>query len=66
MGSNSDGYIKEAYRILKNMGFILIAEPKQKWVGKIDELNQKTSQFGFTPAAVVETEQFIYLQSFKV
>ena len=66
MGSNSDAYIKEAYRILKSMGFILIAEPKKKWLGRVDELNEIINECGFTQAAITESEQFIYSQSFKV
>ena len=65
MGSNSYSYIKEAYRILKSMGFIIIAEPKNKWVGKVDILSNVMCDNGFTQPNIQETEQFIYLQSFK-
>ena len=65
MGSNYGDYIKEAYRILKSMGFILIAEPKQKWDGKIDILTSVIVDAGFTQPTVTESAQFVYLQSFK-
>jgi Hypothetical methyltransferase/Helicase conserved C-terminal domain len=66
MGSNSASYIKEAYRILNNMGFIIIAEPKKKWLGKIESLTQLLVEAGFTQPKIEETEQFYYLQSSKV
>ncbi|WP_131743543.1 methyltransferase domain-containing protein [Legionella gratiana] len=66
MGSNSDSYVKEAYRILRNMGFIIIAEPSKKWAGKIDDLVKIMTDYGFTQPIVTQTEQFFYLQSFKL
>ena len=66
MGSNSESYIQEARRILKNMGYLIIAEPKKKWEDRLDKLVEILNNAGFKELITHESKQFIYLQSFKV
>ena len=60
MGSNSKDYLKEAYRIIRPMGYLFIAEPKKKQIDKIDELTQLLKEIGFGNIDVDIRENFIY------
>ena len=64
MGSNHLDYIKEAYRTLKHMGILIISEPLNRWVDKIDEFQQSIEDIGFT-FSIEYSEKFIYITSVK-
>jgi superfamily II DNA or RNA helicase len=65
MGSNSRSYISEAFRILRRMSTVIIAEPKTKWEGRLNELTSILEDVGFTKPSIEKTTHFLYLQSFK-
>ena len=66
MGSNSEDYLKEAYRTLKPYGNIFICEPAGKWNGKEEELKQMLENVGFKCFnAIKNTEKFIYIDGVK-
>jgi len=65
MGSNYDNYIKEAHRVLKSMGFIIIAEPINKWKQREQELEDLLIEAGFDKPKIKKTGSFIYLRSVK-
>ncbi len=64
MGSNHLDYIKEAYRTLKHMGILLISEPSNRWMDKIDEFQQSIEDIGFT-FSIEYSDKFIYITSIK-
>ncbi|MBP9886009.1 MAG: methyltransferase domain-containing protein [Leptospiraceae bacterium] len=65
MGANYKEYLQEAYRILKAMGVLLIAEPITKWENREEELIAILSQIGFEKLTFKKTKQFIYLSGIK-
>lgn len=66
MGANYTDYLKEAHRMLKHRGILMIAEPTSRWVEKIDVLKQAIREAGFTILEGQERkEQFVYLEALK-
>jgi len=65
MGSNSNEYFKEAHRVLKSMGVIIIAEPVAKWKGKENDLENILVEFGFNKPTIKSTNRFLYCTSVK-
>ena len=65
MGTNYKEYLKEALRILKSMGIIIIAEPIIKWENKEEELENILIETGFNKPTIKKTKHFIYLTSMK-
>ncbi len=65
MGSNYKDYLNEAYRILKIMGVVIIAEPFQKWENREDELKEILLKIGFDKLTFKQTKQFIYITGLK-
>ena len=66
MGSNYVDYLKEAYRVLKPMGLLMICEPATKWEDKENELKEVLSDIGFKVNGDVKfSDRFIYLDGIK-
>jgi len=65
MGANYKEYLQEAYRILKAMGVLLIAEPIGKWENREEELTTILSEVGFENPTLKKTKQFIYVSGIK-
>ena len=65
MGTNFQDYLKEAYRVLKSMGVIIIAEPFTKWENKEEVLGNILTETGFIKPTVKKTNKFIYVTSIK-
>ena len=71
MGTNYSEYLKEAYRVLKPYGMIMISEPRQRWSddeGVLDEARVKSvlTDAGFKVAGEIRlTEKFIYFDGIK-
>jgi len=65
MGSNYQEYIKEAHRVLKSMGVIIIAEPATKWKGKENDLEDILVGIGFNKPTIKYTMRFMYVTSVK-
>ena len=65
MGANYKEYLQEAYRVLKAMGVILIAEPISKWENREEELSLLLSEIGFKTPTLNKTKQFIYVTCIK-
>lgn len=65
MGANYREYLQEAYRILKAMGVLLIAEPITKWENREEELTKVLSEVGFEKPTLKNTKQFIYVTGIK-
>lgn len=65
MGANYREYLGEAYRILRAMGVILIAEPISKWEGREEELTAILSEVGFEKPTLKKTKQFVYVSGIK-
>lgn len=66
MGSNYEDYIKEAHRILKPMGFLFIAEPHNKWEGKLEELENLLESEGFGRPLIRRSSNFLYIKCEKI
>lgn len=65
MGTNYNEYFKEANRILKQLGHIIIAEPKNRWKDKINELKLNLSNNKFTIHKEDEDDMFLYFFAMK-
>ena len=65
MGSNHLDFIKEGYRILKPYGNLFIAEPKNKWSDRTDELKKQVENVGFKVINLEITNRFVYLDGIK-
>jgi superfamily II DNA or RNA helicase/protein-arginine kinase activator protein McsA len=65
MGANYKEYLQEAYRVLKAMGVLLIAEPISKWEAREEELTAILSQVGFEKPTLKKTKQFVYVSGIK-
>ncbi|MBL0263804.1 MAG: DEAD/DEAH box helicase family protein, partial [Leptospiraceae bacterium] len=65
MGANYKEYLQEAYRVLKAMGVLLIAEPISKWEAREEELSLLLSEIGFKTPTLNKTKQFIYVTCIK-
>lgn len=66
MGSNHEEYLKEAYRVLKPMGCIMIAETASQWKNNEDEFKRILSDIGFNNLVLRESDMFIYVTAFKM
>jgi superfamily II DNA or RNA helicase len=68
MGSNYKEYLQEAYRTLRNFGYIFICEPRQKWENKEESTNvllNTLHDVGFSCNTQKKTEKFIYIEGTK-
>jgi superfamily II DNA or RNA helicase len=65
MGANYKEYLQEAYRVLKSMGVLIIAEPISKWETREEELGETLKQIGFSNPTIKKTKQFIYFTFIK-
>ncbi|MBP9889542.1 MAG: methyltransferase domain-containing protein, partial [Leptospiraceae bacterium] len=65
MGANYKEYLQEAYRVLKAMGVLLIAEPITKWEAREEELSLLLTEIGFKTSTLNKTTQFIYVTCIK-
>jgi len=72
MHTNYNEYLKEAYRVLKPMGLVFIAEPRQRWSdenGNLDKerINKLANDNNFKLAGDVKTtDKFIYIDMIKI
>ena len=67
MGTNYKEYFKEAYRTLKPMGMVIIAEPSNRWEDRDDELKSMLIEEGFNISGdVTHTDKFIYVTAIKL
>jgi len=65
MGTNYNEYIKEANRILKPYQYVLIVEPKNRWMDKIEELKNEIKNNNFTIHDDFTDDMFIYIIGIK-
>ena len=71
MSKNYEDYLIEAYRLLKPMGLLMIAEPADKWVKKEEDEEQKdlkkiVEDLGFKiNGEPIYTDKFIYINAIK-
>ena len=65
MGTNYKEYLQEAYRVLKAMGVLLIAEPISKWEAREEEFLELLEELGFKKATIKKTKQFLYVTAIK-
>jgi superfamily II DNA or RNA helicase len=65
MGANYKEYLQEAYRVLKAMGVLLIAEPITKWENREEGLISILSEMGFEKPTLKRTKQFLYVTCIK-
>ncbi len=68
-GTNSDEYIKEAYRILRRKGMIYIAEPSKNYetLEEQDKLINVLNEIGFQQVGSIENRgKFVYLTGIKI
>jgi predicted methyltransferase len=66
MGTNYIEYFKEAYRLLKPMGLVLIAEPQSRWEDREDDLKEKLESVGFrVNGEIRHSDRFIYVDAIK-
>lgn len=66
MGSNYESYLKEAYRVLKHMQPIMIAETAKQWRDNEDEFKRILISIGFDNLVLRESSKFIYVTAFKM
>ena len=67
MGTNYNEYFKEAHRVLKPMGVIMIAEPSTRWKDKEDKLKYMLNEAGFELSGEIKySDRFIYLKGNKM
>ena len=66
MGSNSNDYLKEGFRITRPYGNLFIAEPKKKWEGRVEELEKIVEEVGFKVIDIMVTSRFLYIQGSKL
>jgi superfamily II DNA or RNA helicase len=66
MGSNYKEYFKEANRVLKPYGQIMVCEPAKKWEGREDQLKSEIEESGFNCFNPVKnTGKFVYIDGVK-
>lgn len=68
-GTNSDEYIKEAYRVLRRKGMIYIAEPSKNYETseEQDKLINVLNEIGFQQVGSIENRgKFVYLTGIKI
>ena len=66
MGTNYSEYFKEAHRVLKPMGVLMIAEPSTKWQDKEEDLKTKLTEAGFKLIGEIKySERFVYIDAIK-
>ncbi len=66
MGSNYEDYLKEAYRVLRTMQPIMIAETANQWKDNEDEFKRILLEIGFDNLVLRESDKFIYVTAFKM
>lgn len=66
MGANYEDYLKEAYRILKPMQPIMIAETATQWKDNENEFKKILLSIGFDNLVLRESSKFIYVTAFKM
>ena len=66
MGSNSNDYLKEGFRITRPYGNLFIAEPKKKWEGRVEQLEKIVEEVGFKVIDTMVTSRFLYIQASKL
>jgi superfamily II DNA or RNA helicase len=67
MGTNYKEYFKEAYRTLKPMGMVIIAEPSNRWKDRDEELKSLLIEEGFNISGDIKhTDKFIYVTAIKL
>ena len=66
MGTNYEEYFKEAYRVLKPMGLVLISEPSTRWEEKEESLKEMLEKAGFKMTGDIKhSDRFIYVDAIK-
>ena len=66
MGANWTDYVKEAYRILKDFGFLIIAENEGSWENfESNEIVHCLQECGFNITSKEISQGFIYIQAIK-
>ncbi len=71
MGTNYSEYLKEAHRVLKSFGLLMIAEPRNRWsddegILDNDRIKMLLDSTGFRMTGEVKvTERFIYIDALK-
>ena len=65
MGSNSNDYLKEGFRIAKPYGRIFIAEPKKKQEEKKEDFIQILEEIGFKVVDSKFSSNFLYIEGLK-
>ncbi|MDC1060996.1 helicase-related protein [Flavobacteriaceae bacterium] len=66
MGSNSEEYLQEGFRILKPYGTLFIAEPKTKYENKTESFRESLEKIGFKIMETKTTRRFLYIQGIKL
>jgi superfamily II DNA or RNA helicase len=66
MGTNYGDYLKEAYRILKPMQPIMIAETSNQWKNSENDFKKILLEIGFNNIVMRESDKFIYVTAFKM
>tara|TARA_B110000977_G_scaffold201073_1_gene293988 strand:+ start:52 stop:4359 length:4308 start_codon:yes stop_codon:yes gene_type:complete len=66
MGSNHIDYLKEAFRILKPLGFLFICEPKKKVESRLEKFKNEIEEIGFKIINPKSTSQFMYIDAVKI
>ena len=66
MGDNYEDYLKEAYRVLKPMQPIMIAETAKQWKDNENEFKRILLSIGFDNLVLRESDRFIYVTAFKM
>lgn len=66
MGTNYKEYFDEAYRVLRPMGVVFIAEPATRWEDREEELKGMLEASGFKLSGDIKhTDRFIYVDAIK-
>ena len=66
MGTNYKEYFDEAYRVLRPMGVVFIAEPATRWEDREEELKGMLEASGFKVTGEVKhSDRFIYVDAIK-
>ena len=66
MGSNSEEYLQEGFRILKPYGTLFIAEPRKKHENKTESFKESIEKIGFKIMENKTTSRFLYIQGIKL
>lgn len=66
MGTNYKEYFDEAYRVLRPMGVVFIAEPATRWEDREEELKGMLEASGFKVTGDIKhSDRFIYVDAIK-